>query len=68
MQKRPVSEADVERQIAEYERTLREQLLREAELAALAERHQELAEEMKLTRTLLPVVNGGKDSPSALSA
>jgi predicted nucleotide-binding protein (sugar kinase/HSP70/actin superfamily) len=57
MQKRPASEADLERTIAEYEQQLREQLLREAELAALAERQQELAEEMKLSRTLLPIVN-----------
>jgi predicted nucleotide-binding protein (sugar kinase/HSP70/actin superfamily) len=56
MQKRPISEADLERQIAEYERRVREQLMREAELAALAEQHQELAEEMKLKRTLLPVI------------
>ena len=68
MQKRPESDADIERQIAEYERTLREQLLREAELAALAERHQELAEEMKLTRTLLPVVNRGDAATSRLTA
>jgi activator of 2-hydroxyglutaryl-CoA dehydratase/predicted nucleotide-binding protein (sugar kinase/HSP70/actin superfamily) len=67
MQKRPVSDADVERQIAEYERTIREQLLREAELAALAERHQELAEEMKLTRTLLPVVHDVQSPASLLS-
>jgi hypothetical protein len=40
--------------------------MREAELAALAERQQELAEEMKLTRTLLPVVNGS-NSPEAVS-
>jgi activator of 2-hydroxyglutaryl-CoA dehydratase/predicted nucleotide-binding protein (sugar kinase/HSP70/actin superfamily) len=59
MRKTPVSEADIEREIAKYERRLREQLLREAELAALAERQRELAEEMKLSRTLLPVVNAG---------
>jgi hypothetical protein len=57
MQKRPASAVELERVIADYERQLREQLLREAELAALAERQQELAEDMKLTRTLLPVVN-----------
>jgi predicted nucleotide-binding protein (sugar kinase/HSP70/actin superfamily) len=68
MQKRPASEADLERQIAEYERQLREELMREAELAALAERQQELAEEMKLTRTLLPVVNGGGSVDSRPSA
>ena len=68
MQKRPVSDAEIERQIVEYERNLREQLLREAELSALAERHQELAEEMKLTRTLLPVVTGNDAAASRLSA
>jgi predicted nucleotide-binding protein (sugar kinase/HSP70/actin superfamily) len=57
MQKRPASEDDLERAIAAYEQQLRDQLLREAELAALAERQHELAEEMKLSRTLLPIVN-----------
>jgi predicted nucleotide-binding protein (sugar kinase/HSP70/actin superfamily) len=66
MQKQPVSDADIERQIAEYERSLREKLQREAELAALAERQQELAEEMKLARTLLPVVNAGQGSHAQL--
>jgi activator of 2-hydroxyglutaryl-CoA dehydratase/predicted nucleotide-binding protein (sugar kinase/HSP70/actin superfamily) len=57
MQKRPVSAADIDQQLAEYERKLREEMLREAELAALAERHHELAEEMKLSRKLLPIAN-----------
>ena len=57
MQKRPVSAADIDRQLAEYERKLREELLREAELATLAEQHQELAAEMKLSRRFLPIVN-----------
>jgi hypothetical protein len=42
--------------------------MQEAELAALAERQQALAEDMKLTRMLLPVLNesGGPASrPSA---
>jgi len=56
MQKRPVSAADLEQQMAAYERTLREQLTREAELAAMAERHQELSREMKLAGGLLPMV------------
>jgi predicted nucleotide-binding protein (sugar kinase/HSP70/actin superfamily) len=68
MQKRPVSEADIERQMADYERTLREQLLREAELAAMAERHQELAEELKLTRALLPVIDQGGNPAEGLRA
>jgi predicted nucleotide-binding protein (sugar kinase/HSP70/actin superfamily) len=64
MQKRPVSEADIDRAIAAYERQVRAQLMREAELAALAERQQELAEEMKLARTLLPVVSQSGDTPT----
>ena len=59
MQKRPVSAADIDQQLAEYERRLREDLLREAELAALSEQHQELAAEMQLSRRLLPIVNDG---------
>jgi predicted nucleotide-binding protein (sugar kinase/HSP70/actin superfamily) len=68
MQKRPVSDAEIERQVEEYERSIREQLLREAELAAMAERHRELAEEMKLTRTLLPVISPGTERVSHLNA
>ncbi|MGH9371046.1 MAG: acyl-CoA dehydratase activase-related protein, partial [Vicinamibacterales bacterium] len=68
MQKHPICGAEIDRQIAEYERRVREQLLREAELVALAEQHQQLAEEMKLTRTLLPIVNGHDAAPSGLSA
>jgi len=64
MQKRPVSAGDIDQQLAEYEQKLREELVREAELAALAERHHELAEEMKMSRKLLPIVNaGGTDVP-----
>jgi len=59
MQKRPVSAADIDQQLAEYERRLREDLVREAELAALSEQHQELAAEMQLSRRLLPIVNDG---------
>jgi hypothetical protein len=65
MQKRPVSAADVDTHLAEYERRLREELLREAELAKLAEQHQELAQEMKLSRRLLPVLNTAGAPPSA---
>jgi hypothetical protein len=57
MRDRPASGADIEQEIARYEQKLREELLREAELAALAERHRTLAEEMKGTRTLLPIVD-----------
>ncbi len=67
MQKRPTSEADLEREIADYERQLRERLTRDAELATLAERQQELVEELTLTRTLLPVVHAGS-SPASRAA
>jgi len=56
MQKRPVSAADIEQQLAEYEQKLREDLVREVELAALSEQHRELAAEMTLSRRLLPIV------------
>jgi predicted nucleotide-binding protein (sugar kinase/HSP70/actin superfamily)/activator of 2-hydroxyglutaryl-CoA dehydratase len=59
MRTRPASAADLERQIAEYEQTLRAEMLREAELAAMAERHQELALEMTLAAKLLPMANRG---------
>jgi activator of 2-hydroxyglutaryl-CoA dehydratase/predicted nucleotide-binding protein (sugar kinase/HSP70/actin superfamily) len=68
MRKRPVSDADLDREIAEYERQLREQLMREAELAVVAERQQELAEEMKATGRLLPVINAGNDTSPQLGA
>ena len=68
MQKKPVSMDDIDQQLAEYERKLREELIREAELTALAERHQELAEEMKLSRKLLTVVDGSGPPASHVSA
>jgi activator of 2-hydroxyglutaryl-CoA dehydratase/predicted nucleotide-binding protein (sugar kinase/HSP70/actin superfamily) len=69
MQKQPVSAADVDTHLAEYERRLREELLREAELAKLAEQHQELVQEMKLSRRLLPMLNTtGAPPPATLSA
>jgi predicted nucleotide-binding protein (sugar kinase/HSP70/actin superfamily) len=64
MQKRPVSADDIDRYVAEYERRLREEMLREAELAALGQQHQELADEMKQSRRLLPVVGAGGASPA----
>ena len=60
MQKRPRSEADIDQRLADYERTLREDLTREAELRVLVERHHELAEEMALSRKMLPVVDAGR--------
>jgi hypothetical protein len=68
MQKRPVTAADIDQQLADYERKLREELMREAELTALAERHQELAEEIKVSRKLLPVVDAGGSGHSHLGA
>jgi len=71
MRKHPVSEADIERQIAAYEEQVRQELLREAELAAMAARHQQLAEEMKRTRTLLPMLgeaHGSENADCRLSA
>jgi activator of 2-hydroxyglutaryl-CoA dehydratase/predicted nucleotide-binding protein (sugar kinase/HSP70/actin superfamily) len=62
MRSAPASQSDVERELAEYERQLREELIREAELAALAERQSEMAETLKRSRRLLPVVG-----PSAAS-
>ena len=59
MQREAVSEVDVAKRLEEFERQLRDQLLREAELARMAERHQELAAEMTMARRLLPVLNGG---------
>jgi len=48
---RPKNDAELDRQIAEYERRLREELLREHELAELAARQQEEARRMR-TRML----------------
>jgi predicted nucleotide-binding protein (sugar kinase/HSP70/actin superfamily) len=67
MQKRPASQEELDRAMAEYERRVREELLREAELAALAERQQEELAAMKRSRRLLPLVNahGGGGSEHA---
>ncbi len=60
MQRQPVaSTADIDRQLAEFERRLRDEMIREAELAVLGEQHLELAEEMKLSRKFLPLVGAG---------
>jgi predicted nucleotide-binding protein (sugar kinase/HSP70/actin superfamily) len=59
MQKRPNAAADIERRLAEYERKLRQEMMREAELMAMAERHHEIAEEMKLSRKMLSIVDAG---------
>jgi hypothetical protein len=48
----PERDAEIERQIAEYERKLREQLLREHQLAALAARQRERAG----TKRFLPMI------------
>jgi len=68
MQKRPVSVVDIDRQLAEYEQKLREELLREAEFAALSEQHQELAAEMQGSRRLLPMVDAGGSHASHMGA
>ena len=68
MQKQPASAVDIDRQLAEYERKLREDLVREAELAALREQHQELAAAMQRSRRLLPIVNEGGTHASHLGA
>ncbi len=62
MRKRPASGVELEQHIAAYERKIREELMREAELVALAERHRALAEEMKRTRTLLPMAGHSQES------
>jgi hypothetical protein len=62
MRARPVSQADLERHIADYERTLRAGMLREAELAAMAERHQELASNMALAAKLLPMARSDHEA------
>jgi len=57
MQKNPVSAEDIDRQIAEYEQKVREEMMREAELAAMAQKHQEMADTMKLAGKLLPLAH-----------
>jgi activator of 2-hydroxyglutaryl-CoA dehydratase/predicted nucleotide-binding protein (sugar kinase/HSP70/actin superfamily) len=64
LRKPPVTDADIDRAIAEYERQVRDELLREAELAALGERHRWLADEMKAARTLLPVITADRGPAS----
>jgi activator of 2-hydroxyglutaryl-CoA dehydratase/predicted nucleotide-binding protein (sugar kinase/HSP70/actin superfamily) len=62
MQKRPLSVDDIDRRLEEYEQKLRAELFKQAELAAMAQRHQEMAEAMKVTGALLPVVHGGGEA------
>ncbi len=52
MNRPQLSPEEIERQMAEYEERLREQLLREHENAELLERHQEAI----ATKTFLPVI------------
>jgi activator of 2-hydroxyglutaryl-CoA dehydratase/predicted nucleotide-binding protein (sugar kinase/HSP70/actin superfamily) len=68
MQKRPLSSADIDRQLAEFENRLRNEMLREAELAALAHQQLEAADKLNLSRRLLPVINSGGPSASHLGA
>jgi predicted nucleotide-binding protein (sugar kinase/HSP70/actin superfamily) len=55
MRKQPLSDADVEQEIAKYEESVRRELLRQAELAALGERHRTLAQEQEVKRRMLPL-------------
>jgi predicted nucleotide-binding protein (sugar kinase/HSP70/actin superfamily) len=64
LQKRPVAAADVDRHLAEFERRLREEMMREAELAALAERQHELTADMKRRRAFLPIVEARHAAPT----
>jgi DNA repair ATPase RecN len=68
IQKRPLSSADIDRQLAEFENRLRNEMLREAELAALARQQQEAADKLNLSRRLLPVINSGGPPASHLGA
>ena len=63
MQTNPISTEDIDRQIAEYEQKLREQMLLEAELAAVAQKHQEMADEMKVAGKMLPLLNQHDHAP-----
>jgi len=58
LRKLPVTNADINDHLARYEQRLREEMLREAELAFMAERHRELAEETRASRRLLPMLGG----------
>ncbi len=64
---RPQSNEEMERKIAEYEERLREQLLREHELAALAARQREEAH--RVQKRMLPMVGQqhGMDTPVEVS-
>jgi hypothetical protein len=70
-----ITDADIVQTIAAFERQVRDELLREAELAALGERHRRLAGEMTAARTLLPAIaadrgpasRGGRECGSGCS-
>ena len=68
MQKRPLSSAEIDRQLAEFENRLRNEMMREAELAALAHQQQEAADTMKLSRRFLPVIDSSGPSASHVGA
>jgi predicted nucleotide-binding protein (sugar kinase/HSP70/actin superfamily) len=68
MQKRPLSSTDIDRQLAEFENRLRNEMLREAELAALAHQQQEVADKLNLSGRLLPVINCSGPPASHLGA
>jgi hypothetical protein len=66
MQKRPISTADLDRQLAEYERQVRAEMIREVELAELAQRQRLAAEQRGTSRRFLPIVKD--EGSSQLSA
>jgi hypothetical protein len=63
MQKNPVSAEDIDQQIAAFEQKLREQMLQEAEMAAIAQKHAQMADEMKLAGKMLPLLNQHDHAP-----
>ena len=63
MQKNPVSAEDIDQQIAAYEQKLREQMLQEAEMAAIAQKHAQMADEMRLAGKMLPLLNQHDHAP-----
>ena len=62
MQKRPMSTEDLDRELAEYERQLRAEMIREAEFAALAQKQHAAVEERGTSRRFLPIVESAGSS------
>jgi predicted nucleotide-binding protein (sugar kinase/HSP70/actin superfamily) len=55
MRKQPLSEAELEAQLAAYEQQVRDEMRRQAELAQLGARHREMAADMATAGKLLPM-------------